>query len=469
VKTIAAVVGAEIVLRDLSIRSIERLRLALSYPHPERAKALRMRLPTEGLPLRFECMTEWPDGSITVPRGAVEVVRHALAQDDIAVTFVDERSTGSPIGPLPQFDLRGYQLSGVLRLESKAQGMIVLPCGGGKTFLGVGAVARIARTAIVLVHTDDLLDQWVEDVREKLGLEPGVVNADRKELDRPVVVASVFSLAPLLEADPAIGRRFGIVVTDECHHVPAITLQRCIRHLPARYRLGLTATPERQDGHTKLVDWSFGPKLLVKTVQELVAGGFLLMPRFREVSTAFEFAMSPTDKHRLTKLHRALVADAARNQIIVDLAHWEAQAGETVLILSNRKPHCRKLGKMLADLGVAVRVVIGTTKKSERRESLDELRDGTVSVVVATSLANEGLNIQRLSRIIIAFPDRSVGWTIQRAGRLTRKWEGKDPLLYDVVDHHVPTLASRAGDRKRAYRSIGMEVDVQVALPGVER
>ena len=454
---IRAVVGAEIVLRDLSIRSIERLRFALSYPHPERAKAARLGLSTAGLPMRFECITEWPDGSISVPRGAVDIVREVLAADDVGVDFEDQRSVGLPIGPMPRLDLRAYQTTGILRLENKAQGMIVLPCGAGKTFGGVGAIARLGRTAIILVHTEDLLDQWVEEIRTKLQIEPGVVDADRKEIDRPIVVASIFSLAPLLETDPAIGARFGVVLLDEAHHVPAATFQRVIRYLPARYRLGLTATPDREDGHGKMVDWSFGPRLLVKTVQELVSGGFLMMPRFVAVPTAFDFEMDPNDKHRLTKLHRAIVANADRNRLIADLAMWEAQAGETVLVLSNRKPHCRKLGKMIAEMGVEVRVVLGTTKKSERRESLDDLRTGKIAVVVATSLANEGLNIPRLSRIILAFPDRSYGWTVQRAGRLTRKWEGKDPVLYDVVDPAVETLASRAGARRRAYRSIGID------------
>ena len=457
--------------------------------------------------------------------------------------------------------------------------MIVLPPGGGKTRLGAMAIARIGRTSVVCVHTDDFLDQWVETIREQLGVEPGVVNADRKEWDRDIVVASIFTFAPMLEEDPTIGERFGLVILDECfpagtivdgvpvekirvgdkvssfdahgvvslkkvlhvfvrhpsalvrlhmsdggelvctpnhrlwsstgwieasdslgtevyvdqerrseamrglrhtgqaadqpgarissppqdrpssrvnddsrrggrwialfaeetrtghekrgfshavrvdrvevlqpgsdgtyggvcpsglvfdlevednhtyfangvavhncHHTPAKTIQRILRHLPAKWRLGLSATPEREDGHTKLVDWSFGPRLLVKTVPELVADGFPMMPRLVEVPTSFEHEMSATDPRRITKLHRALVADAARNQLIVDLAMWEVQAGETVLLLSNRKPHCRKLGKMLGALGIDARVVVGTTKKSDRKGDLSDLRSGAAPI-----------------------------------------------------------------------------------------
>ena len=454
---VRAVVSSEIILRDLPIRSIERLRFALSYVHPEYVKAVRLRIKPVGIPMRFECLTEWPDGSISVPRGAVDVVREALAADDLTVEFEDRRSTGSPIGPLPTPSARSYQTTGILRLENKTQGMVVLPCGGGKSRLGVCAIARIGRTAVVLVHTGDLIDQWVREVNDCLGIAAGIVDADHKEIGAPIVVASVFTLAALLEENPDLGRRWGFALADECHHFPATTFQRVLRLLPARHRLGLTATPDREDGHGKFVDWSFGPRLLVKTVQELVAGSMLLMPRLVSVPTEFECAMDPDDRRRITKLHRAITADKGRNQIIAQLAWSEVQAGETVLLLSNRKDHCRKLGKLLTAMGVDARVIVGTTNKDQRRADLDAMRAGTASIIIATSLADEGLNVERLSRIILAFPERGRGKTVQRVGRLTRQWAGKDPVLYDVVDPKVETLVRRAGERRRAYRSIGMD------------
>jgi superfamily II DNA or RNA helicase len=456
VTPVRATVSSEIVLRDLSARSIERLRFAVSYPNPEYVRAIRLGVKRPDLPLRFECMTEWPDGTISVPRGAIDILRGELAKDDLAIEFEDERTVGESLGTLPMLPLWSYQSLGVTRLESKMQGLIVLPCGGGKTFLGVGSIVRIARTTIVLVHTEDLLDQWAEDVREKLGIEPGIVDDTRKDVHAPIVIASVFSLLPMLEADPSLGRRFGLVILDEAHHAPAATTQKILRHLPARYRLGLTATPDREDGHTKMVDWSFGARLLVKTVQELVDGGFLMMPRFVDVPTRFEFPMDPDDKKRFTKLHRAIIKDEERNQLIVDLAYWQVQKGETVLLLSNRKEHCRRLGKMLEKLGVDARVVISTTSKKTRKTDLNELRAGTAPIVIATSLADEALNVKRLSKLILAFPERAQGRTTQRVGRLTRLWEGKDPVVYDVVDGQVEALVRRAADRRRAYRSMGM-------------
>lgn len=461
---VRATVAAEIILHDLRPRSIERLRFALSYPHPDRVKAIRRKADPAGIPLRYECITERPDGSVAVPRGAVDAVRAALAEDDLGVDFEDQRALGEPIGPLPTpastepLTPYAYQSTGVARLLAKTQGMIVLPTGGGKTKTAAWAIVRIARTTLVIVPTGDLADQWAEEVRTSVGVEPGIVDADRKDIDRSIVIASPLSLAPMLEADPSLGERFGLVIIDESHGVAAQTQQRCLRLLPARYRLGLTATPDREDGHGKLVDWSFGPRLIVKTLQELVAEGFLMMPRFVMVPTAFEHEVDPDDRRALTKLHRALECDADRNALIAELAMWEVQAGETVLLLANRKGLCRRLGKLLAKMGVDARVVVSTTKKSDRKGDLEALRSGEAPIVIATSLADQGLNVKRLSRLILAFPETARGRTVQRVGRLTRKWEGKDPVVYDVVDPRVPTLANRAAARRRSYRSIGMDV-----------
>ena len=453
---VPVVVDSEIVLPNLNARSTERLRFALSYPNPEYVKMRRLGKMGEGVPTRFQCMGESPNGLVRVPRGAFDVVRKVLAEDDLMPEVEDWRSLGDAIGPLPSVPTYSYQQTGVVRIAQRTQGAIVLPCGGGKTRLGVAAIARVARTTVVLVHTGDLLDQWCDEIRDAFGFEAGVVDAERKEIDKPIVVASIFTLLGMLEADPGLGARFGFVLIDEAHHSPAKTIQAILRYLPAKYRAGLTATYDCDDGHTQLVGWSLGPKLLVKTVGELIDAGFLMRPEIVEVKTTFEFEMDPADKKRLVKLDCALIADEARNRLIVDSASWNVQAGESVLVLSNRKWHCRHLGKLLTAAGTPPQVVLGSTPKKKRKGAIEAMRTGEESLIIATSLADEGLNIKRLSRIILAFPGRASGPTTQRLGRLMRVYEGKVPILYDVVDSKVDTLSNRASARRRTYRDLGL-------------
>ena len=459
--SLEGVVGAEISFFDLPARIVELLRIKLSYPHPDYVKAVRMGRWLGGLPSRYVCMTEHPDGRVSVPRGAVEDVRVLLRREDYAVTYRSERAWGAPIKvELPDRIVpRNYQKNAVEALRRRGQGMVVLPCGGGKTIVGLGAIAALKRTTLILVHTTDLLEQWLGEIEDILGLTAGRYDAAGKELEAPIVVASVFSIAKVLESNPAAARRFGLVITDECHHVPAESFKRCISNLPAFYRLGLTATPDRDDGHGKLVDWSFGSRLVVKTAVELMAAGYLMQPEVVEVESDFFFpspeAFEGNPKHYVNELDKALCEDEPRAELVARLAVGEYLSGQVLLVLANRKVMCAKLKELIESYGVPCKVVISKTRKKVRKETINSLREGeTFSVVIATALANEGLDIRRLSRVILAWPEKARGRIVQQTGRVMRVHAGKAPKIFDVIDRRVPLLARRAADRRRTFRKL---------------
>lgn len=476
--TVRGIVAGDLALYGLTSKAIEKLRRALSFANPEVVQLKRLgrywNTPSEGLlPERIEVMTEWPDGSVRVPRGAVAEVRALLANYDCRLEAVEDRRTrGSGLGSRASsppwrsidqwdasaIDLRYYQEEALAALVRRTQGIVVIACGGGKTRLGVATIAHLNRTTLVIAHTGDLLDQWEAEIAKARGIAPGILDGDRgrAEIDREIVVASVFSLAKLLEEDPTWAERFGLVILDEAHHAPAVTFQKVMSRVPAYYRLFLTATPDREDGLTPIMFWMGGEKIYEKDALELMAEGYLMRPDIEIVESAFTFDYSGPAKKAGHALAKAIEHDEGRNTLIVDIANLDAAQAETVLILSNRKAHCRLLGKMLAARGVPHRVILGTTKKSTRKASIDELRGGEVPVVIATSLADEGLDVRRLSRVILAWPERAKSRTQQRVGRLMREWPAKEPKLYDVVDSGVPTLARRASERAKVYRELGL-------------
>ena len=336
-----------------------------------------------------------------------------------------------------------------------ANSIVVHNCGCGKTKLGVGAVFVLGVTTLVLVHTEDLADQWLSEFT-KHGLRAGLVGGGVDERDRDVVVAIIDSLLPLLEADPAWGRSFGFVIVDEAHHAPAVTFQRVLRLLPAYYRLGLTATPNREDGLSNLVEWSFGETLLERTTREMIKLGFLMPCRIEIVSTGFVFEYDGPEKKRLAELEKAIAACEARNALIVATVVREAALGETCLVLVRTREHAHALADLIQARGIEARALTGKTAKKKRKATLNDLRAGDLPVMIATSLADEGLDLPRLSVIALGSPQRAKGATLQRLGRLLRLWEGKKPVLYDFVDDEVDTLASRAASRRRVYLDCGL-------------
>lgn len=458
-REVRAVVAGNIVIHGLTLKAIERLDQTLSFVNPKFAMLEAFRRYTGNEPEFIRTLVDRPDGSVSVPRGAHLVVQRALERDGIRLRYEDCRSHGEPLGEFAEVGLRPYQGQGVQALQNSTQGTIVLGCGGGKTRLGIAAIGKINRSTLVLVHTQDLLDQWVEGVRDLLGLEAGIV-AGGQAVWRPVTVAIIDTLMLRLESDADELNRFGFVIVDEAHHAPSKTYQELFPHLPARFRLGLTATPEREDKLTRLMDWSFGDRLLEMRASDLIEAGYLMRPSLDVVRTDFNFDVNRIAMTmRNAKLTEAIVSDEARNTIICDLAEADYKTGESVVILSNHRAHCTLLGEMLQARGVDAHVLIasGSKKaKQARQDAIQGMRDGVVRCIIATSLFDEGVNVDRLSRLILALPQKAKGSTEQKVGRLMRLFDGKQPKLYDLVDHRVSTLVRRWNERKRVYQTLGI-------------
>jgi len=478
--SVPARVAGDLILSGLHPKPLELLRLTLSFPNDKFVRAKRMGFQPNGEPERVECLIEMPDGSIHVPRGSIGIVKEALAESKMTVNVVeDDRTRGTSIGTLSMIDLRDYQQEGVAALLKKIQGLAILPCGGGKTRLGIGAVAALSITTLVVVPTGDLADQWSKELEKLLGIQAGVLGGGVDEGDRDVVVAIDDSLIMKLEKEPDWAKKFGFLVVDECHHVPSKTLQRILSRVPARYRCGLTATPFRADSAAPLIEWSFGPILVERTTKELIAAGILMPAQIEFVETEWTFRYAipePTkrayestfdwkkrfgrwQRERLVEMERTLVEDLSRNALIADRAADDAKKGETVLVLTGRREHTKELAEMISARGaVAVALTSGSGKK-KRKAAIQDLKDGKLPVMIATSLADEGLDVTRLSRVILAFPQRAKAATLQRLGRLLRDFPDKNPRLIDLIDGNIPTLKKRAEARKKTYQETGLYID----------
>ena len=457
----------EITLHGLPPRTCERLRLKLSLPNPAFVRLQRFNNGFTGTePERIDTAIELPDGSLHCPRGAIDLIREELAKDGLGVSVArDGRRGGEPIAvrPVDRPMARDYQQEGVAKIYTRMQGLIVLPCGAGKSRLGADAILRLGVTTLIGVHTADLADQWLAGLAAA-GLDGGLIGNGRDERGRDVVVGIIASLLPILDADPTWGERFGFVIIDEAHHVPADTFQRVLRVVPAKYRIGLTATPDREDGLTRLVQWSFGPVLLERTTKEMIKLGYLMAATIEIVSTgwqwehaaAYRIATQNDSAKTLQKLLHQLEVDVAsdlvRNCGIADMVAAEALKGETCVVLVRTREHAKELAEMIVARGVEARALTGKVSKKNRKAAIDDLRAGVLPVAVATSLADEGLDLPRLSAVFLASPQRARGTTVQRLGRLLRLWEGKLPKLYDFVDDDVDVLASRATARRRVFK-----------------
>ena len=455
--------AVELPMAGLPLPLVQRLTDVLAVRNPAWLQAVKRGARTWGL-AEWLCPVREERGRLLVPRGAGSVLRGLCAELGHTLEVTDARVSFPRTAWLCDVQLRDYQEAAVQAIVARQQGLVVLGTGGGKTVTGVASIARHGQPTLILVHTRDLLDQWVETVRRVLGVEAGVVGGGKAEW-APITVATLQTLDRMqpLELEARL-KAFGALYLDEAHHVPARTFEAVVGACPAKYRIGFTATPNRDDGLGPLVEWTFGPRLAEVGAAQLIEAGHLESPRIVEVESGYQFEYSgPQDWQRLLE---DLTTDPARNAVIADLVVREARAGHRVLVLSGRVEHCLELGRLVADEGVEALVVTAqTTTAKARREAIERFRSGALPVLVASTLADEGLDVPCVDRCVLAFPSRSASRTAQRLGRILRRAPGKgQPVLYDVVDRDVGPLRAQAAKRRRAIADVlGLE------LPGRSR
>lgn len=462
----ATVDGAIRIEGDVEPKFHARLVRSFSFGNPAfyRLQSMGRAMSYSDVPERIEAALEAPDGRLVIPRGGVALVKSVVEGKGGRVEFIDRRTRGRAIEIPKRHDegdepiaLRPYQRTALDEIKRRTQGLVVIGCGGGKTTIGIVAIEELARSAVVLVHTGDLLDQWVEGLRDKLGIEAGVI-ADGKVTPGDVTVGMIQTVSKRLD-DPLVSgvlEGAGVVVLDEAHHAPAAMFRRVLDRCPARWRLGLTATPKREDGMTRIVDWSFGERLIERPSKWLLRHGYLMQPTLEVIPTDFRFDSSTTDKFkRSTEIAQALEVYEPRLHLIASVAAAHVKGGERVLVLANRKGYARTLGRLIWEYGGEAFTVTGDTAKKARKDLIAKFRSGECPCLVATSLANEGLDAPKLSRIVFAWPEKAAGATDQKTGRLMRIAQ-KVPILIDFVDVHVDQLVRRYTERSKVYRALGM-------------
>ncbi len=386
--------------------------------------------------------------ALVFPRGfanrAVLLCRELVGSDP---EIIDRRQLLDEITPAFQGTLRPYQQEAVAAVLSRSFGVLEAGTGSGKTVMALNIIARRRQPAIVIVHSRELLHQWRQRIAEFLDLEAGQVGDGRFEL-RPVTVAIVNSARNRIDA---LAARFGHLVVDECHRVPASLFTDVVRHFDAFYMLGLSATAfRREDGMTRLITIYMGDRVHRVDARLLAESGAVVRPRLLRKETGFTCHY----RGEYPRLIKTLVRDRERNrQIAADVAELLGSGHEgTVLVVSDRVLHCELLRSELAALGVDGVLLTGRMMADQRLRVVEEVRSGAVRVLISTlQLIGEGFDCPGLSSLVLATPIKFAGRLQQVVGRIMRPAAGKEALVLDYVDVQVPVLRRSAEARKMYF------------------
>lgn len=450
-----AKIGAHLRLYDAPPSVAGAMRTAATFVNPQRVKAERYG----GRTARFipERITLWAaaaDGALVLPRGLVADLRRLAP----VAPITDRTATLPPVAFRWRGELRAEQAAACRAAFAAGGGVVVGPCGSGKTVVGLALAAAWRQPTLWIVHTLDLAQQALERARGLFDLPPsafGLLGGGRETVGTHLTVATVQTLA---RRDlGALAGRFGTVVLDEAHHAPATTFLHVVQAFPARYRLGLTATPDRADGLGAAMLAVLGPVAARLTTAALASAGRVVVPEVRQVPTAFEFRYAEDYAAML----EALTTDVRRNALIAAHVAREARAGHSCLVLSERVAHLSLLAAALAEAApdVAAAVLTGQDTARRRAQILEDLRAGRLRVLLATKLADEGLDVPALGRVFLASGGRAASRVEQQVGRCMRPAPGKAaPVVFDFCDFRVGVLAAQARARAAVYADLGATV-----------
>ena len=451
---------------------IARLMRLAAFQNPEFHRAQAMRLPTYGKPRIVSCVE---DGAhyLGLPRGSCGEAKALFEGLGVEVAEQDRRCVGVPLGVTFRGELRPDQRPAARALAEHDTGVLAAATGFGKTVVAAWLIARRGVSTLVVVHREQLLQQWSQRLSEFLDLGEdriGCLSGRRKRLTGALDVALMQSLVRKGEVDERVAD-YGFLVIDECHHVPARSFELVASRAKARFVLGLTATVTRKDGHHPITFLHCGPvrhraDMAVRATGQTLSRSVIVRPT--GLRPAGDAAADP--RVEFQRLCGQLTADDARNALICRDVVDELREGRSPLVLTERIDHLEHLADRLSGAGQDVVLLRGGLRPRALASALARIDgDRRSQVVLATGrFAGEGFDQPHLDTLFVTMPVSWGGTVAQYVGRLHRLHEGKHQVrVYDYADLDVPMLARMFNKRCRAYEGQGYAIERPAsAVPG---
>lgn len=447
-------------IASLPSQLIARLKRLATFSNPQFFKTQALRFSTAGIP-RHICCARMEGNYLSLPRGTQDAVLELLAGQDITTVLRDERTEGTPLKGIRFLgSLRKEQLSAVNTLAEQDVGILHAPTAFGKTITAIGMIAKRRVNTLVLVHSKELVLQWQERLQSFLAdVEIGVVFGGRAKPTGQIDVATYQSL--LSRTDNIIkpfAFEYGQVIVDECHHLSAPRYGHLLSELSPRYVMGVTATPQRQDGHQPIIFMQAGPIRFHARAKEQADFAKTLY-RCIVNTTPPAALMDKEHKPHISAVFKWLIEEETRTERIVSDITRSIQLGRSPIVLTERRSHAEDLSKRLEALGYQTSTLKGGMKASQMREEKARLEQ--VDVVIATGkYVGEGFDLPRLDTLFLVLPISWKGTLAQYVGRIHRVSDGKAEVqVYDYIDIGHPMLEKMFGRRAKGYAAMGYRIE----------
>ena len=312
-------------------------------------------------PREIECYEQTSSGLI-IPRGYIRHLLHMARKQNVKYILQDKRRILPSVNFTFQGRLRPFQKTAVPDILSHEFGVLSAPTGSGKTCMALYIIAIRKQPALIVVHTKKLLDQWRDRIETFLGCPKasiGIIGQGKHTIGDKISVATVQSLYKCADK---VKDYIGFLVVDECHRIPSRTFTEAVSQFDSRYLLGLSATPWRRDGLSRLIWWSLGDIVHKVDRESLLKTRDILPVEVITRQTEFRTRLDPSEEY--SQVISEFTKDTVRNSLIAQDISRETQKGQGIcLVLSDRKAHCRAIRDLLwSKYGKRAEVLTGNDK-----------------------------------------------------------------------------------------------------------
>ena len=479
-KSIHCVIADRIYISTDNVSSAvqNHLKRLAAFRNPEFYQKQAMRMAVWETP-RVICCAEYDGHYLCLPRGCAESIQTWADANHISVSWQDEQTSGKEIHAAFKGTLYTEQEIAFEVMKQYDKGVLSATTAFGKTVLAAALIAEKRVNTLILVHRKNLLDQWKERLQEFLDIQDalpdlppkrgrkrhrsviGIYGAGKDARSGIIDIAMMQSIEKKNEIPEWI-EDYGMVIVDECHHVPAVSFETVLKRIRAKYTYGLTATPKRKDGHHPIIPMYLGPvRYRVDAKEQAAQRPFrhVMIPRF----TGMTFSpASENEVANIASYYSQIAEDEIRNHMIVDDVLSCLEEGRNCLVLSERVAHVQALLSLIQKTYPHVFVLVGG-QGTESIHTVQKIRSASSEqpiVICATGkYIGEGFDESRLDTLFLTMPVSFEGILAQYAGRLHRLHDGKKEVrVYDYIDDQAIMLERMYNKRLRTYSNLGYQV-----------
>ena len=454
---------AYIDITELPDTLISAFRRTATFANPEFYKKQRMRFSTWDTP-RFICCSDNLGNEMSIPRGSLDDCLKIAHDVGSSVNIFDERVKHKKIKIKFVGELRADQKKAIKEISKFDTGVLVAPPGVGKTVLGCNIISKRKTPTLILVHRKPLMEQWIERIKEFTDIDPkeiGSFGGSKKKPKGKVDVAMIQTLSKLEDSEELLNS-YGQIIVDECHHIPAVSFEAVLKKIPAKYFLGLTATPYRKDGHESIIHMQLGP---VRYEMEDFGAKELNKKVFiRE--TNFEFPDTLEKRLEIHEIWSEIVNNDVRTNMIANDIVKELKDNRYPLIISERKEHLSNISNSLKTHNALAKefILVGEMGKKQKREVLESIeecvKENIQFYILSTgSFIGEGFDLPVLDTLFITMPVSFKGRMVQYAGRVHRPFDGKKEVrIFDYFDSNNGLTINMFKKRVPVYKNMEYEI-----------